>query len=112
MLWSVLSIINKKTATPCPAGQTMHTNGRWYNKKLKNGRKSYEVKHYKTKACKGCPQRAECTTNKLGRIIERTEYAAYVATNNDRVKANPDYYRKRQQIIEHQFGTLKTAKTF
>jgi len=102
----------QKDSYTCPAGQTMHTNGRWYNKKLKNGRKSYEVKHYKTKACKGCPQRAECTTNKLGRIIERTEYAAYVATNNDRVKANPDYYRKRQQIIEHQFGTLKRQRHF
>lgn len=96
----------------CPAGQTMHTNGRWYNKKLKNGRKSYQVKHYKTKACKGCPLRAECTTNKLGRIIERTEYAAYVATNNDRVRSNPDYYRQRQQIIEHQFGTLKRQRHF
>ena len=101
-----------KDSYTCPAEQTMHTNGRWYNKKLKNGRKSYQVKHYKTKACKSCPQRAACTTNKLGRIIERTEYAAYVATNNVRVKANPDYYRLRQQIIEHQFGTLKRQRNF
>jgi len=30
-----------------------------------------------------------------------------VTRNNDRVNKNPDYYRQRQQIIEHQFGTLK-----
>ena len=92
----------------CPAKETMHTNGRWYNKKLDaSGRKSYKVKHYKTKACKDCPLRTECTKNKNGRLIERTEYAEYVKQNNDRVNQNPDYYRERQQIIEHQFGTLK-----
>ena len=91
----------------CPAKQTLYTNGRWYNKKLNNGRQSYQVKHYKTKACKGCQLRTQCTTNKLGRIIERTEYQEYIDRNNNRVLENPHYYRKRQQIIEHQFGTLK-----
>ncbi|WP_445012644.1 transposase [Aquimarina mycalae] len=49
----------------------------------------------------------QCTTNKLGRVIERTEYQEYTDRNNDRVNINPEYYRQRQQIIEHQFGTLK-----
>ena len=96
----------------CPAGQTLHTNGRWYNKSLKDGRKPYHVKHYKTKACKQCNLRSECTSNKLGRIIERTEFAQYVSRNNERVKSNPEYYRERQQIIEHQFGTLKRHRHF
>ena len=91
----------------CPAGEILHTNGSWYNKKLLNGRQSYQVKHYKTKACNGCTLREQCTTNKLGRIIERTEYQEYVTRNNDRVNQTPDYYRQRQQIIEHQFGTIK-----
>jgi len=43
----------------------------------------------------------------LGRIIERTEYQQYITQNNQRVNENPNYYRQRQQIIEHQFGTLK-----
>jgi hypothetical protein len=34
----------------CPAGEILHTNAKWYNKKLINGRKSYQVKHYKTKS--------------------------------------------------------------
>ena len=91
----------------CPAKETMHTNGRWYNKNLKNGRQSYLVKHYKTKACNGCELRAECTISKTGRLIERTEYQPYVDRNNNRVYQDPEYYRQRQQIIEHQFGTLK-----
>jgi hypothetical protein len=102
----------KEDIYTCPAGAVMITNGRWYNKSLKDGRKSYHIKHYKTKACKNCRLRAECTSNKLGRIIERTEYAEYTARNNDRVKEGPDYYRQRQQIIEHQFGTLKRQRNF
>ena len=96
----------------CPAGERLKTNGRWYNKKLIHGRKSYQVKHYKTKACKDCGLRADCTTNKLGRTIERTEYAEYITRNNDRVNKNPEYYRQRQQLIEHQFGTLKRHQHF
>ncbi|MCP4124483.1 MAG: IS1182 family transposase [Bacteroidetes bacterium] len=96
----------------CPADETLNTNGRWYNKKGNNGKKSYRVKHYKTKACKDCHLSKQCTTNKMGRIIERTEFAEYTNRNNDRVKSNPQYYRQRQQIIEHQFGTLKRHRQF
>jgi len=68
--------------------------------------------HYKTIACKGYKLRAECTKNKNGRYIERTEYAEYIERNNTRVNQNPNYYRQRQQIIEHQFGTLKRHRHF
>lgn len=93
----------------CPAGETMHTNGKWYRKesKIKQGRKSYQVKQYKTKACQQCPLKSQCTINKRGRVIERSQYQQYVDRNNNRVNNNPDYYRQRQQIIEHQFGTIK-----
>ncbi len=91
----------------CPANEVLQTNGRWYNKSLLNGRRSYKMKHYKTNACFDCKLRSQCTKNKRGRFIERTEYQEYVSRNNDRVNQNPEYYRQRQQIIEHQFGTLK-----
>jgi len=91
----------------CPQNQTLTTNGRWYNKNLSNGRKSYQVKHYKTKACSDCPVKNQCTKSVRGRYIERTEFQEYIESNNNRVNKNPDYYRTRQQIIEHQFGTLK-----
>ncbi len=77
----------------CPAGEALTTNGRQYFKKLLNGRKSYSVK--------------QCTKSDRGRYIERSEYQEYISNNNQRVNENPEYYRQRQQIIEHQFGTLK-----
>jgi hypothetical protein len=85
----------------CPAGETLTTNGSIYNKR------AHRVKHYKTKACKGCSLRSLCTTNKNGRFIERGIYQEHLESNAERVNQNPEYYRLRQQITEHQFGTLK-----
>lgn len=62
---------------------------------------------YKTKACKSCTCRVLCTKNKNGRFIERSIYQEALEQNQKRVNQNPKYYRLRQQITEHQFGTLK-----
>lgn len=86
----------------CPASQTLVTNGNIYKKA------NHQVKHYKNRAaCQACQQRHLCTTNKNGRFIERGLHQEVLQANEQRVKQNPDYYRLRQQITEHQFGTLK-----
>jgi len=85
----------------CPANQRLLTNGSIYKKR------NHRVKHYKTKACKECKIRSQCTINKNGRFIERGIYQEVLEENQQRVQQNPDYYRLRQQITEHQFGTLK-----
>ncbi len=86
----------------CPAGQILATNGTIYNKG------KHRVKHYKNRqACKTCELRNQCTKNKNGRFIERSIYQEALEENQKRVEQNPDYYRLRQQVTEHQFGTLK-----
>ncbi len=86
----------------CPANQVLKTNGTIYNKN------NHKVKHYKNRqACKICELRTQCTKNKNGRFIERSIYQEALEENKKRVDANPEYYRLRQQITEHQFGTLK-----
>jgi len=35
-----------------------------------------------------------------------------VEQNNQRVKENPAYYKQRQQLAEHQWGTLKRHRGF
>lgn len=85
----------------CPAGAVLHTNGTVYQKG------NHRVKHYKTKACRACAVRHLCTTNKNGRFIERGIHQEELEKNAQRVNQNPEYYRLRQQITEHQFGTLK-----
>ncbi|NQY74344.1 MAG: transposase, partial [Candidatus Margulisbacteria bacterium] len=42
-----------------------------------------------------------------GRVIERGIHQKFIEENQKRVEKNPDYYRLRQQVTEHQFGTLK-----
>lgn len=86
----------------CPAGKILGTNGTVYDKA------AHKVKHYKNRqACKTCPVRHLCTSNKNGRFIERSIYQEALEQNKKRVQENPEYYRLRQQITEHQFGTLK-----
>ena len=86
----------------CPAGKLLETNGNIYNKA------NHYVKHYKNrKACQTCQIRSQCTTNKNGRFIERGIHQEVLEANEQRVLLNPDYYRLRQQVTEHQFGTFK-----
>nr|WP_271392831.1 transposase [Aequorivita sinensis] len=93
---------NIKDTYTCPANQVLATNGSIYNKA------GHKVKHYKNReACKACPVRDLCTTNKNGRFIERSIYQEALDENQKRVKEKPEYYRLRQQVTEHQFGTLK-----
>jgi len=85
----------------CPSGHIMHGGDVIYKKR------NHRVKRYTTKNCEGCTLRAQCTTNKRGRIIERSIYQQDLEENQKRVNENPGYYKLRQQITEHQFGTLK-----
>ena len=99
----------------CPQGSIMGTNGRWHNHTGKRGNKkvAYRFRRYTTTDCKGCSSRHLCTQSKTnGRYIDRSEYADAVEENAERVNQNPDYYRKRQQITEHMFGTLKRQRGF
>jgi len=90
----------------CPQGATLTTNGEWYDKKRKN-RTSYQIKRYSTPQCKTCPVKHLCTSAKQGRLIERSQYQEVIDENNKRVDANAALYKKRQQICEHPFGTIK-----
>ena len=90
----------------CPAGVIMQCGDTIYKKR------NHRVKRYTTKSCEGCTQRNQCTTNKRGRIIERSIYQEALEENEKRVNANPAYYKLRQQITEHQFGTLKRQWDF
>lgn len=98
----------------CPEGKELRTNGVWYrHSDSRKGRESYRFKRYLTIHCKQCQQRGKCTkSTRGGRAIDRSEYAEALEANNRRVEQNPDYYRQRQQITEHIFGTLKRQRGF
>lgn len=96
-------IYHKETDTyQCPQGNFLYTNGNWYNKGY-----DHKIKQYKTKACKNCPSRDLCTKAKNGRIIERSEHAEAVQRNRHAIEQNKELYKRRQEIVEHPFGTIK-----
>ena len=101
-------IYNKEANTyTCPEGQTLTTTGRWHKKSGRTEASGYMFQKYRTPACKTCPVKDLCTSRKGGRELDRSQYATAVEENHQRYKANPQLYRKRQEINEHIFGTIK-----
>ena len=99
-------IYNKESDTyTCPQGETLKTTGRWHKKTREKD--SYQFKKYRTPACKECPVKSLCTSRTGGREIDRSQYADAVEENNKRYQENQQLYRKRQEINEHIFGTIK-----
>jgi len=93
----------------CPENHILTTNGTWYSRNQGKHRTNIRVNHYKTSACKGCPELKECTNNTQGRgrVIERSEYAPYIEQNRINAENNKSTYKRRQAIVEHPYGTIK-----
>jgi transposase len=92
----------------CPEGKLLKTNGRLYKKR--EGRfKEYRAN---TQSCLTCPFKEQCLSKSslekpIGRVITRTEFEDYKDANKQRVEKNKELYKKRKQIVEHPFGTIK-----
>ena len=84
----------------CPAGETLKHH--FDSEEL--GRK---IRYYWTPACKTCPIKAQCTRNKAVRRITRWEHEDILDRMEERVKTNWELMKKRKQIVEHPFGTIK-----
>ena len=85
----------------CPQGNKLTTPGTWHKAR------TYRFKRYTTKACMECPVKEECSKAKYGKGVQRSEYQEYINRNKERIENNKDYYRKRQAIVEHPYGTIK-----
>jgi len=85
----------------CPQDHNLTTPGTWHQAK------TYRFKRYTTKACMGCAVKDQCSKAKYGKAIQRSEYQEYVNRNKERIEQNQDYYRRRQAIVEHPYGTIK-----
>ncbi len=85
----------------CPQGNKLTTLGTWHKAK------TYKFKRYTTKDCLTCPVKDLCSKAKYGKGIQRSEYQEYINQNKERIQSNKDYYRKRQAIVEHPYGTIK-----
>ena len=100
-------IYDKESDTyTCPQGQVLRTNGSWYKQRSSTGSISW-FKQYKTKACKKCPSRSQCTRSEKERLIHRSEFAEYYERNLINTFEKEHLYKRRQAIVEHPYGTIK-----
>lgn len=65
------------------------------------------IRYYKTTACRDCPAKDLCTTNKEGRRITRWVDEHLLEEMAQRIQDHSEVTRQRKEIVEHPFGTLK-----
>lgn len=73
-------------------------------------RKDY-IRYANPAACKSCLHRDQCTSGKY-RTIEDKPFEDYARLVDERTRNNMEMYRKRKQLVEHPWGTVKRAFGF
>lgn len=68
-----------------------------------------DVRYYATAACKGCRLRPQCSTNPAGRRITRSEEEWVLDDMEHRNRLHPEKLKRRKEIVEHPFGTMKRS---
>jgi len=87
----------------CPKGERLrHTR----DEKHASGREYQVYGNYR--ACSKCQSKAECTT-KQQREVLRQQCQDILDKVDGRTRDNKALYRKRQEIVEHVFGTIKAV---
>ena len=92
---------NEEDFYVCPQGNKLTTPGTWHRAA------TYKFKRYTTKDCKECVAKDKCSKAKYGKGIQRSEYTEYINVNKEKIENNKNYYRRRQAIVEHPYGTIK-----
>ena len=86
----------------CPAGQNLEC---IRQKPIDENTK--QIHYRNAKACKECKIRDKCTKSKEGRIISRSIDQDFLDTVDERTSKNKELLKKRKEMVEHPFGTIK-----
>jgi hypothetical protein len=86
----------------CPAGEEL-------TYRYESFELNRQIRYYATPKCAGCPIKSKCTTNQRGRRISRWIDEKLLEDMARRVRARPEMMRRRQQLSEPPFGTIKRA---
>ena len=83
----------------CPIGKILYP----HNKKT-----ALRRNYYNKTACSNCKYRDICVRGERGfRAVTRGRYATIYEETDKRMRENMVIYKRRQQIVEHPFGTVK-----
>ena len=89
----------------CPANEHLTPIGHGVRK----GRYTRTVRIYATSRCTNCPLRLKCTRSKYGRRIKRWVHDDVLDRLRKRLIDKPEIQRMRKSLVEHPFGTIKSA---
>jgi len=89
----------------CPAGENLTPIGH----NVRKARYAKTVRIYATSRCRDCRLRLECTRSKYGRKIKRWIHDDVIDRLKKRLVDKPEIQRMRKSIVEHPFGTIKSA---
>jgi hypothetical protein len=84
----------------CPAGAALTyrfrraENGRW-------------LSYYRARGCQQCSLKEKCLRHQGVRTITREPYDDLMAAMVARMRAQPEKFALRKQLVEHPFGTIK-----
>lgn len=92
----------QKDSYMCPAGKEL---GYRFDT-VELGR---HIRYYSTSECSRCEIKGKCTRNKRGRRITRLVDEAVLEEMSERVRGSPEKMKKRKELVEHPFGTMKRA---
>jgi transposase len=65
------------------------------------------TREYRCNSCSECPERSLCTTSPRGRTITRFSHDSVLEEQRKRNALNPGKLKKRGELCEHPFGTIK-----
>lgn len=94
----------KTNCYTCPAGKKLPYRFEGYEKR-RNKRRS--VLYYVGESCQTCEQKPLCTRSQDPRRITRCSEENAIDRMATRMKQHPEIMKKRKQIVEHPFGTIK-----
>lgn len=102
---SKFTYLSEQDAYVCPQGNLI------LNKIRRPSSKTPGMRYSNPKACKNCPVKESCTTNKYRCIFDQP-YQRYADEVDKVTKDNMQLYKKRQELVEHPFGSVKRAFGF
>lgn len=95
---------SEKDTFLCPENHVLHC--------ITKRKDTNKLTYANAEACRKCANREKCTTSSRGKLLHKDRNHIYSEIIDVRTKANKSKSMKRQEIIEHVFGTVKRTMGF
>ena len=92
----------------CPQGHLLKP----YKSRKKYSEDIEFIRYRNLQACSNCPVKEKCSVSEKDRTIQDRPYQRIADEVDKRTSEWGDMYKKRKQLVEHPFGTIKRSLGF